>query len=335
MSMTKTQKLAALLTILGTDAAAQVLKGLDDENLEAVVLELGRMKTVTPEAQTEVLSEFADLALDAGTTLSAGFDFAKTALERALGQPKAASIMNRVAPEIEASPVSRRIGNLEPRQICNLIKHEQAQTIALILSYLPADQASQILSMLETEKREETVERLANLGPTSAEVIHRVIAVLEKKVGELHASALRKTGGLKSAAEVLNALDKKSSESLLSNIEKRRPDLGQAIRRKMFTFEDLAKLEASELRKVLREVDTRDLAMALKPANDEVRAVFFGCISKRAAESLNEEISFLTSLKPRDAEAARDRIIDVVRRLEAEGEIELGQGGESEHEAIA
>lgn len=335
MSMTKPQKLAALLTMLGTDAAAQLLRELDAENLEAVIVELGKMKALSVEAQNEVLSEFAGLALESGKTLCGGFEFAQSALEKALGQPRAATILSRVAPEIAPAAISDRIGSLEPRQIFNLIKHEQAQTLALILSYLPAEQASQVLSMLETGKREETVERLANLGPTSAKVIERVIAVLERRVGEMQASALRKTGGVKSAADLLNALDKKASESVLSEIEKRRPELGQAIRRKMFTFEDLANLEASELRKVLREVDTRDLAMALKSASDDVKTVFLGCVSKRAAESLNEEISYLTSLKPREVEAARDRIIDVVRRLEAEGEIELGQGGENEHEAIA
>ena len=333
--MNKTQKLAALLVILGAESAAQLLKGLDDSEIEAVTAEMGKVEMLGQQVQAEILKEFTEVALEAGTSIHGGLEFAQSTLEKALGQLKAATILSRIAPGRGPSAAAQRIASLEPRQIFNLLKYERPQAIALILSNLAAEKGSQVLSMLPPDVRGETVERLANLAPTSADVVESVVEVLLQGVDGKQAGALRKTGGVKSAADLLNALDRTTSESLLRAIEERRPELVQAIRRKMFTFDDLASLEPSDLRKILREIDSRDLAAGLKNASDTLKSVLLGCISKRAAETVNEEISFLGSLKMRDIEAARDRIIAVVRRLETEGEIDLGQGAESEDEVLA
>jgi flagellar motor switch protein FliG len=167
------------------------------------------------------------------------------------------------------------------------------------------------------------VERLATLGPTPVEVVERIVEVLNQKTKVKSTRALNQTGGVKNAADVLNSLEKDISHSLLMDLERRNPELTMAIRQKMFTFEDLAMLDKTSLQKIMREVDTRDLAVALKGASPKIRDVLLGSISKRAAETVHEEISFLGSVKKRDIEASQLRIIDSVRHLESEGEIEL------------
>jgi flagellar motor switch protein FliG len=218
----------------------------------------------------------------------------------------------------------RRIQELEPGRIHSVLRTERAQTIALVVSCLPPHKASAVLGLLAPEAREQTVERLATLGPTPVEVIDRVVDVLLQKAGPVSAQAVSRTGGLKAAATLLNAFDRNETQKLLTSLEERNPDLGQAIRQKMFTFEDLVRLEASSLQRLLRDVDLRDLALALKTASDQLKTALLGCISKRAAQTVAEEMGFLGATKVRDIEAAQLRIVGVLRRLESDGEIDLG-----------
>ena len=183
--------------------------------------------------------------------------------------------------------------------------------------------------MMKEEQRDQVVERLATLSPTPVEVVEKMVKVLLSKLSAKPSRALNSTGGLKAAADVLNALDKNLSKGILSAIEERNPDLGTSIRKKMFTFEDLVQIDISGLQKVMREVDIRDLAVALKTASDQLKKVLFAAISRRAAETVQEEMTFLGAIKLKEVEAAQMRIIDVVRRLETEGEIELDAGKEN------
>jgi flagellar motor switch protein FliG len=241
-------------------------------------------------------------------------------LEKALGLYKAATVISRVMPT--RTPVSSmtQIVELDPRQIFNLLKLEQPQTISLVLSYLPPEKASQLLIMLRSDLRDLVIERLATLQETPIEIVEKVVEQLNRKLGNQHSRALNKTGGLKSAANLLNSLDKNLTKSLLMNIEERNPELGQQIRQKMFTFEDVASLETPVLQRVLREVDLRDLAVALKTASDTLKGALLSAVSRRAAETVQEEMSFMGPLKLRDIEAAQMRIIELVRKSEADNE---------------
>jgi flagellar motor switch protein FliG len=325
--MSRPQKLAALLVLLGQESAAQILRHLEEHEIEIVISEMTKFAMLSQQVQTEVLREFSDLAVEAGTAIPAGVDLAQSALEKAVGLFRASDIMGRVAPSRPSLSAMQQLAELEARQLFSLLKGERPQTFALILSHLGAEKASAVLALLESELRREVLERLATLGPTPVEVLEGVAAALKQKLGTKPAGAFRQTGGIKSAADLLNALDKEMSNSLLQSIEERNPELGQAIRQKMFTFEDVAALDTSSLQKILREVDMRDLAIALKSASATLKSALLGCISKRAAETVNEEISLMGPVKLREIEAAQMRIIEVVRRLESEGEIELGEGG--------
>lgn len=327
--LTKVQKFAIFLIMLGPESAAQILKNLDEHELEVITAEMTKQSLVSQELQISILREFSDVALHASTSVRGGADFAHQTLEKAVGSFKATSVMSRLSPTRAPVGALEKLVDLDSRQIFNLLKQEQPQTVALITSYLPAEKASQLLAMMKEDQRDQVVERLATLSPTPVEVVEKMVEVLVSKLSAKPTRALNQTGGLKSAADVLNALDKNSSKSILSAIEERNPELGASIRKKMFTFEDLSHIDIAGLQKVMREVDIRDLAVSLKTASEQLKGILLGAISKRAAETVTEEMSFLGAIKLKEIEAAQMRIIDVVRRLETEGEIELETGKES------
>jgi flagellar motor switch protein FliG len=322
-SMTKVQKLAALLIILGPESAARILQTLEPQELETVSVEMSRLPIITQELRLQILDEMSEIAVTAGTALRGGISFAQTTLEKAVGSSKANDILNRISPHQAPTQAIQRIMEMEPRHLFNLIREEHVQTIALMTSYLRPNKASEMLSLLRPELRDQVVERLALLEPVPLEVVEKVAEVLQRRLSGKTSRGLSISGGAKSAADVLNALDKNLSKTILASLDERNAQLGQAIRQKMFTFEDLLLLDTNAIQKVLREVDMRDLALALKKADEGLKSKLLGGISKRAAETVNEEMGFMGSVKLKEIEAAQLRIIEVVRRLENDGEIEL------------
>jgi flagellar motor switch protein FliG len=334
-ALTRYQKLAVLLVVIGPDGAAEVLKHLSGEEVEALSVEMAKLSVVRQELQLEILKEFSEVALQAGTALRGGSRFAKAVLEKAVGPAKATDILSKVTSEPPRISALDAVIEMDARQIYNLLKHEQAQTVALIAGYLPPQKASQVLAFFPSDFRADAVERLATLGATPIEVVEKVVSILIGKQRQTQSGPFSRAGGVKNAADLLNALNKDLSKPLLVSLEERNPELGKAIRQKMFTFEDLAALSAAALQKIMREVDTRDLAVALKAATDKQKAALLGCISKRAAETVREEMGFMAGLKLKEIEAAQMRIIEVARRLESEGEIELeGSESTSKNEAL-
>jgi flagellar motor switch protein FliG len=265
----------------------------------------------------------SEVAMTASHSVRGGVEFTQSALSRAVGPNKATDILGRVSRQRGASKAMQRMMELEPRYLLNLLKEEQPQTIALVLSHLKPEKASEIIGLFKPEQRDPVVERIATLGPTPVEVVDTIAEVLQRRIQGRVAAGMTQTGGVKSAADVLNALKKDLSKTILSSLEERNAELGQAIRQKMFIFADLMNLDTAALQKVMREVDMRDLALSMKRADEPLKAKLLGSISKRAAETVNEEMSFMTAVKLREIEAAQGRIIEIVRRLENDGEIEL------------
>jgi flagellar motor switch protein FliG len=322
--LSRSQKLAALLVILGPEAAAQILRGLEPPEVEGLSAEMAKFTMIGQELQSEILREFSQVAVQAGTCIRGGVDVTRATLEKAMGVFKANEILSRVAPSRSPVAAIQDIVDMEPRQLYNLIRQEQPQTVALLLSYVGPEKASETLSFVPPEHRDKILERIATLAPTPVEVVEKVVEILVAKRGASRTRAMSMTGGVKSAADLLNAMDKNAGRSLLTSIEERNPELGQAIRQKMFTFEDLASLDSTILQRILREVDVRELALALKSASDKLKTALLSCITKRAAETVQEEMTFMGPVRLREIEAAQMRVIDAVRRLEAEGAIELG-----------
>jgi flagellar motor switch protein FliG len=333
-SLNKLQQLAALLVMLGPEGASRMLQQFDPREIDSISREMARFNLITREQQEEILREFSEVAVAASTSLSAGVEVTRHALEKALGSFKAGDILGRVLPGRPSVGAMQSIADMDPRHIFNLIRDEQAQTIAFVVSYLTPERAAQIFALLRPEQRDTVLERLATLSATPVEVGERVVEVLNAKLGIKQTRALSQTGGVTTAADILNAMDKTISRSLLTRIEERNPELCGAIRKKMFTFEDLLRLGPQAIQRIMRETDMRDLALALKKAGDPLKKLLLSNITRRGAESVQDEMSLMGQVKLRDVEAAQFRIIDSVRKLEAEGEIELDPSGSGENEIL-
>jgi flagellar motor switch protein FliG len=333
-SLSKVQMLAALLVMLGTESAAVILRQFQPREIEAISREMARFNLISREQQQQILEEFSDVALSASTSISAGADVTRHTLEKALGSFKASDVMGRVATTRAPLGSMQIIAEMDPRQVFNLVREEHIQVVTFVVSHLTPEKAAQVLNMLSPEKRELAVERLASLAATPVEVAEKVVEVLNTKLGVKQTRALSQTGGVTSVADVLNAMDKTVSRELLTNLESRNPELTMSIRKKMFTFEDLLLLNGSAIQRIMREIEMRDLTISLKKASEPLKKLLLGNISRRAAESVQEEIAFMGNVKARDIEAAQFRIIDAVRKLEAEGEIDLDETQVAENEMV-
>jgi len=333
--LNKIQKLAGLLVMLGPESGGLILRQFQPREVEAISREMARFNLITREQQLEILEEFSDVAVAASTSLSAGIDATRNTLEKALGSFKANDILGRVAStRTSAGGAMQAIADMDPRHIFNLIRDEQVQAVTFIISHLSPEKAAQVMNLLRVEQRDQVIERLATLAPTPVEVAEKVMDVLNAKLGVKQTRALTQTGGVTTAADILNAMDKTVSRTLLTNIEERNPDLSMAIRKKMFTFEDLLLLGAASIQRIMREIEMRDLTLALKKASEPLKKLLLSNISRRAAESVQEELAFLGHVKLRDVEAAQFRIIDAVRKLETEGEIDLDEARALENELV-
>lgn len=324
--LTRPQKLAVVLCMLGPESAAQVLKNFDEREMEIIIGEMGKLELISQDLQKQVLKEFSDVAVVASTSVAGGPEVVRLTLEKAVGQTRAASIVNRNGGQAntpDQDDIMRPLLAADPRELFNTIKSEHPQTIALMTSYFPPEKASAFLNQCPPELRDKVVERLATLQPTPIEVIEKIVNIVAAKLGVKATRAISDTGGVKSAATILNAVERTMSKTVLTSIEERNPDLSKSIRAKMFTFEDIVRLDSTALQKIMREVDTKDLTVSLKKASFQVKAALLGSISKRAAETVKEEMAFLGNLKAKEIEASQQRIVDIIRRLEGEGEIDL------------
>jgi flagellar motor switch protein FliG len=322
--LTRPQKLAVVLCMLGPESAAQVLKNFDDREMELIIGEMGKLELISQDLQKQVLKEFSEVAVVASTSVAGGSEVVRLTLEKAVGQTRAASIVNRGEEDTpDQADILRPLLMADPRELFNTVKSEHPQTIALMTSYFPPEKASAFLNQCTPELRDKIVERLATLQPTPIEVIEQIVQIVAAKLGVKATRAISDTGGVKSAATLLNAVERTMSKTVLTSIEERNPDLSKSIRAKMFTFEDIVRLDSNALQKIMREVDTKDLTVSLKKASFQVKSALLGSISKRAAETVKEEMAYLGNLKAKEIEASQQRIVDIIRRLEGEGEIDL------------
>jgi flagellar motor switch protein FliG len=321
--LTRVQKLALFLIVIGPEAAADVLKQFDDLEVESLCREMSAVTIIPSSVQKQVLEEMAGVLAPSANSALGGLAYAQRALEIAKGDYKASSIMGRVGPVGTSVDVIKDISEMEGRQIFNLIKSEQPQTISFLLSYLDGQKASEVFALLSPELREDVIERLGTIESTSLELVSKIAHSLSRHFDSKVRPAFHHSGGVRAVANLLNQLDKEMSKNLLARLEERNANLSAAIRKKLFSFEDLNRLQPPDLQRVLREVDSSNLAISMKSASEQLRERIYGAISKRAAESLKEELEMLGPVRLKDVEAAQDQIIQAVRRLEEEGQISL------------
>ena len=327
--LTGPKKAAILLLALGEDAAADVMKNLEESEIQQVGYYMRRFTDVSTEELDAVLEEFYrnSVMSEEGVSISSSPDFVKNALTKALGADKAKELSDNLrAGEEEAGLDALRFA--EPIMISNYIRNEHPQTIALILSYMNnVEQSSTVLRELPESVQADVLYRMAvieSIPPGVVSEMNEVLTEEMKTAGRMATSV----GGVEPVAEILNSVDKATETRILSSIEETNPDLAEQIRELMFTFEDMALIDAKQMQIVMKDVDQADMVLALKTASDAVKELIFSSMSSRAAEMVQDDLENLGPAKLSDVEAAQQKIIKVVKKLEEDGSIVIaGAGG--------
>ena len=327
--MNGVQKPAVLLIALGPEKSSQIFKHLKEEEIEELTLEIANTRSISPALKEEVIEEFYQVCLAQQYIAEGGIGYAKELLEKALGDDRAQDVITKLTASLQVRPFEF-IRKTEPSQVLNFIQEEHPQTIAMILSYLSAGQASLIIGALPPEKQADVAKRIALMDRTSPEVIKEVERVLERKLSSLINQDYSIAGGVDAVVNILNTVDRGTEKRIMESLEIEEPELAEEIRKKMFVFEDILLLDDRAIQRVLRDVDNSDLGVALKGANDEVQAAIFNNLSKRLAQMIKEDMDFMGPVRMKDVEEAQQKIVGIIRKLEDSAEIVISRGGGDE-----
>jgi flagellar motor switch protein FliG len=327
--MSSKQKAAIILMCLGPELSGKVIRHFDEEHIEQLTLEVARLDKVSSEQREGVISEFYDLALAQEYIAEGGVEHAKNLLESAFGESKANQIVARIVQAMQVVPFDF-LKKADPAQVLSFIQDEHPQTIALILAYMPINNAALILGKLPSELRADVAGRIAMMDQTPPEVIRRVEQVLEKKVSSILNQEMTKAGGPKALVDLLNRVDRSTERLIMDSLAERNPELAEAVKNMMFVFEDVVQLDDRAVQQVLKEVDLKELATALKGVNQEVQDKVYRNMSERAVGMLKEDIEFMGPVRLKVVEDAQQKIVGVIRRLEEAGELTIGRGGEED-----
>jgi flagellar motor switch protein FliG len=324
------KKAAIVMVALGSNASSQIFKNLDEREVEALTTEIARLDNVTPQIREAVLQEFHNLAMAHQFISQGGIEYAREILEQALGPRKAKEILEKVQQSIRTTGFNL-LENVDPKQLVNFIQKEHPQTIALLLAHMEPGNAAPIISSLPQELQVDVATRIATMESISPDTLDQVEEVLVGQVKSLFGGDVSEIGGVKAVAEILNSVDRGAEKNILGNLERENPELATEIKNLMFVFEDVMLLDDRSMQRVLKEVDTKELSMALKGASDELQDKFFRNMSSRAAEMIKEDMEYMGPIRLKDVEEVQQRIVDVIRRLEEDGEIIIsGRGGEED-----
>jgi flagellar motor switch protein FliG len=320
------QKAAILLVAIGEERAGEIFRYLGESEVEALSLEIAKSRKVPNDVCRDVLGEAVDTVLAEDYIAEGGVDYARNILERSLGSNRAEEVIGRLAATIERRPFEF-LRRTPPEQIAVFLRNESPQTIALVIANLHTTLAAQVLSLLEPEEQAEVARRVAKMAETRPEVVSQVETVMRQKLSSVIAQEYAAAGGVKSLADILNHSDRTTERNVLDELAKSEAELAEEVRLLLFTFEDVVKLDDRSIQMVLKEVDQKDLAIALRGVSEDVRSRIFSNMSERGAELLREEIEFQPPQRKRVIEEAQGRIVGVVRRLEEAGAVVISRGG--------
>ncbi len=325
--LTPAQKAAILTIVLGEEVSVKIFAHLSRLEIEAISKEIAFMKTVDPVIVKEVVDEFYHMIKAKEFMRAGGLEYAKEILVKTLGPEEARKVIDKLVKIMESNYGFGYLENVDPKQLVKFIQNEHPQTIAIILAHLDHSTAAEVLSYLPKDIQSEVTFRVASLENVSPDIVKHVSKILESKVENLGNSNIE-LGGVRKVSEIINRMGRVESKALIDSIAEHNPDLASQIRDMMFVFEDILKLSDSDIQELLKHVDKKDLILALKGASDELKDKFFSNMSSRAANTLKEELEFLGAVKVKDVEKAQKVIVDVVRKLDEEGVVSIGGGGE-------
>ena len=326
--LTGVQKAAILFITLGPEASAGIIKKLPEAEIQKITYEIANISSVKTEQKQEILNEFVQMNRAKDFLVEGGIDYAKNLLSKALGGQRAMEILDKVTEATQQFRPFAIARKADAHQLLNIITNEHPQTIALILCYLQSDKAGQILSALPEETQAEVAFRIATMSNTSPIVVKEIEKVLDSKLSTVVKSDMKVIGGVQTIVDILNQVDRTTEKNIMEGMEKENAELSEKIKESMFVFEDIITLDDVSIQRVLREVETKELALALKGCSEEVSNAIYRNQSKRAAASLKEDMEFLGPVRIMDVEKSQMKIVSIIRRLDEAGEIVISRGGE-------
>lgn len=321
-------KAAILLIFLGSEAGP-IMQNLSNAEIETLTIEIARHKKITTEERLSVLAEFEHMMMARKFYSEGGLEYAKNLLEKTIGAKRALEILSRMGSSLQFQPFEAARTS-DPSQLATLIQNEHPQMIAMILAYLQPEKAGVVLQSMNHDSQLEIAKRLALMDRTSPEITREVEAYLEEKLSSIVGQDLTTTGGIDSVINILNTVERATEKNIIETMEVQEPDLAEAIKKKMFVFEDVVLIDDRGMQRLYKEINPKDLAMALKGAADEVKDKFFKNMSKRAAEMLKDDMQFMGSVRMRDVDQAQQRIVNIIKELESKDEIIIARPGEEE-----
>lgn len=326
--LTGAQKAAILFITLGPEASSGIIKKLPESEIQKITYEIANISSVTSVQREGILEEFIQLNKVRDYIKEGGIDYARTLLAKALGTQRADEIIDSVSAITQKNRPFSIARRADATQLLNVISNEHPQTIALILCYLPPEKAAQVIGELPVELQSDVSYRIATMSNTSPEVIKEIEAVLESKLHSIVRTEVTALGGVETLVSILNQVDRTTEKNITESLEVDDPELADKVKSSMFVFEDILTIEDVYIQRILREVEIKELAMALKGCSNDVAEAIFRNQSKRAAASLKEDMEFLGPVRLIDVEKAQQQIVSLIRRLDEAGEIVLARGGE-------
>lgn len=327
--ITATTRAAAIIVALGAAGAAEVYKHLREDEVELLSLEVAKLERLSSEDMQEIVEDFYGLCVTQKVIAEGGAIYAKDILEKAFGPQAAASYMERISHAMQTRAFEF-VRKSNYKNLMMMLQNEHPQTIAFILSYARAEQASKIISELPKGIQLDVVRRIATLDSVSPDIVNIVEGVLERRFSSVVNVDMTEIGGINYVAEIMNNTDRTTEKHIFDELAKTDATLADEIRKLMFVFEDIVKLDDMTIQRVLREVDAQDLAVAIKGSNEDVKNMLLGNISTRARESILDDIKYLRNVRLKDVEEAQQRIVNIIRSLEDAGEIVVSRGGEED-----
>ncbi len=329
-SLTQMQKAAVALIAFGPEVSALVLKGMTENDLEAITIEIANLRDVPNEVEAKVIEECHQIFMARQYISQGGVDFAREILEKAVGYGRAKDILNRLETTIRSTGFSL-LKDIDPKQLTGFLQNEHPQTIALILTQLTSTHAAAVLAELSPELQGEVSFRIATMEKIAPDILREIEQTLEGHFEQSTGGEMSTSGGAKALAEILNLIDTSAEKNVLQSLEAGDADLAAEIKNMMFVFDDIVLLDDRSVQRLLKEVETKDLSLALKAASDEVKTKIFSNVSERVSVMIKEEMEFMGPTRLSDVEAAQTRIVEAVRRLEEEGQIIIsGRGGKED-----
>ena len=329
-NMTNSQKVAALLIVLGPATASEILKNIpDDELIEQITMDIASLNKVSPDILDNILEEFHSLFQASSYLSIGGMNYAKTLLENAYGGEKSQNILDKLVTAMHSNPFDF-FNDADPSQLASSFQNENPQLVALVLAYIKPEKAAQVLNSLPPALQVSVSMKIAEMDRTNPEILSEIEKIVESKFSSVVTQDFSKAGGVEALASILNRSDRTTEKIIMESLESKNLEIAEKVRELMFVFEDIIFLDDRAIQRLLREVESRDLGLALKGSNSEVKEKIFKNMSERARQILQDDMEYMGPVRAKEVQECQTKIVSIIRALEAAGEIVLMRDGMEE-----